>query len=69
MWSWNTKFSVENNSFNSFKIIPITTNNSVMLINYFNLFFNAKEIDIMPESFQLGHLHDKLSICLLRKEV
>ena len=40
-----------------------------MLINYFNLFFNAKEIDIMPESFQLGHLHDKLSICLLRKEV
>ena len=55
--------------YNSIKIIPITTNNSVMLMNHFNLFFNAKEIDIMLESFLLGHVHDKLSSCLLRKKV
>lgn len=72
MLSWNSKFSVENNliiSYNSIKITPITTNNSVMLMNHFNLFFNAKEIDVMLECFLLGHEHDKLSSCLLRKEV
>lgn len=65
MQSQSTKFSEENNliiSSNSIKIIPISTNNSVMLTNHLNLFFNAKEIDVMLESFLLGHVHDKLSI-------
>lgn len=65
MQSQSTKFSEENNliiSSNSIKIIPISTNNSVMLTNHLNLFFNAKEIDVMLESFLLGHVHDKLSV-------
>lgn len=65
MRSQSTKFSEENNlivSSNSIKIIPISTNNFVMLMNHLNLFFNAKEIDVMLESFLLGHGHDKLSI-------
>lgn len=42
-------FSEENYviSYNSIKIIPVTTNNSVMLMNNFNLLFNTKEIDVM----------------------
>lgn len=70
MWIYNTKFLEEINlitSDDSIKIIPITTNNSVILMNHFNLLFNAKEIDVTLESFLLGHIHDKLSDCPLRK--
>lgn len=33
--------------YNSTKIIVIATNISVMLVNHFNLFFIAKEIDVI----------------------
>lgn len=38
-----------------------------MLMNHFNLFFNAEEIDVTLESFLLGHVHDKLPDYALRK--